>query len=95
MKSCSHNDAYVTYNEALKLPEQEYGNPHRNATAYLKKLKNWPTIKSEDGEAMRDLSIFLLTSSNNMDTMNTLNQLNSPTEIMKVVKKLPFDMRKR
>jgi len=94
VKSCNHNDEAVAYEQAISLLEEEYGNEHRTATAYLQRLENWPTIKSEDGEALRKLSIYLLTCSNNMGSMNTINQLNSPKEIMNVVMKLPYELRK-
>jgi len=95
VRSCSHNDEAIAYEQAIQLLEDEYGNEHRAAAAYLQKLENWPVIKSEDGEALRKLSVYLLTCVNCMSGMTAMNQLNSPKEIMNVVMKLPFELRKR
>jgi len=95
VKSCGHRDPTEAYSRALKLLEDEFGNEYRTANAYLQKLSAWPIIKTDDYCGLRDLSIFLLTCSNNMDSMGILNQLNSPKEIMEIVMKLPFEVRKK
>ena len=95
VKSCSQHDATKAYHQALDLLEEEFGNEHKTATAYLEKLEKWPAIKSEDSEALKQLSIYLMTCSNNMESMTCLNQLNSPKEIMGVVQKLPFELRRK
>lgn len=95
VKSCNHQDPVDAYEEALRLFEEEFGNEYRTAIGYLEKLENWPSMKSEDGEGMKTLSIYLMTCANNMGKMATMNQLNSPKEIMHIVKKLPFECRKK
>ena len=93
--SCNNRDALIAYSRAINVLEEEFGNEHKASTAYLEKLDKWPTIKSEDGEGLRNLSIYLLTCLNNMGDSSALTQLNSPKEIMSVVNKLPYELRKR
>jgi len=95
VRSCGHSDVSIAYAEALRLLSEEYGNSHKTATAYLDKIDKWPQIKGEDGEALRELSIFLLECSNNLDSHTVYSQLNHPKEIMSIVMKLPYDMRKK
>ena len=95
VKSCNSSDATKAYKQALKILAEEYGNEHRTSTAYLEKLEKWQTIKSEDGKALQEFSIYLMTCANSMESMTALNQLNSPKEIMSVVMKLPFELRKK
>ena len=95
VKSCSQHDASKAYKQALKLLDEEFGNEHKTATAYLEKLDSWPTIKSEDSDGIKKLAIYLMTCSNNMESMTCVNQLNSPKEIMGVVQKLPFELRRK
>ena len=95
VNSCDCLDADTAYRNAMKTLQEEYGNEYKAAMAYIKKLENVAPIKSEDGEALRDLSITLMTCANNMNHVTSLNQLNSPNEIMKIVPKLPYELRKR
>ena len=95
VQSCDQYDAAKGYEQAMRMLNSEFGNEHKTATAYLEALENWPPVKSEDGKAMQELALFLQACSNNMGNMAILNQLNSPKEIMKVVMKLPYEMRKQ
>jgi hypothetical protein len=74
--------------------EEEYGNDKKKAIAFLQKLHDWPIIISRDYEGLKNLSVYLMTCSNSMGSTNILNQLNDPQEIMGVVMKLPFELRK-
>ena len=94
VKSCGNSDPVSAYRNALKLLDNEYGHEYKVAAAFLDKLENWPIIKNEDGEGLKRLSIYLRTCENNMPVMAMLNQLNSPKEIMSIVLKLPFELRK-
>jgi len=95
VKSCSQSNASHAFRQALDLLDDEYNNEYRTATAYIRKLEEWPSIKSEDNEGLHNFSIYLLTCANNMETMTSLNQLNSPKEMMNVIMKLPFELRKK
>ena len=68
VRSCNNSDANKAYRQALQLLEEEYGNEHKTAAAYLEKLENWPPIKNEDGEKLKELSTYLLTCCNSIWT---------------------------
>ena len=91
--SCSHSDPDQAYRAARKLLNEEYGNEFRTSSAFLDKLNNWPSIKAEDATGMSELALFLLSCNTFMASMSSVNPLNSPKEIMNIVKKLPFKMR--
>ena len=92
---CNMADTDAAYSRALKLLDEEFGNEHSHSNAYIEKLENWKQIKSEDGEGLRELSIFLTTCENNLESMTSLNYLNSPKEILSITTKLPFELKKK
>ena len=59
VRSCSNSDANKAYRQALQLLEEEYGNEHKMAAAFLEKLENWPPIKNEDCEKSKDFTTHL------------------------------------
>ena len=95
VKSCKRSDASTGYQEARRLLDREYGNDYKIANIFLQKIKNWDLIKSEDGEALNDFSLYLQTCLNYMGSIDTLSQLNSPSEIKNVIAKLPFELKRR
>lgn len=95
VQSCAHFDAGIGYIKAKKLLRHEYGNEFIVADSYIKRLQNWPSIKNEDSSALEELSIYLLNCSHYMENMSQCNQLQSPQELMNIVKKLPYRMRER
>ena len=95
VKSCRHQDSSVGYDKAIEILDQEFGNERTITSAYLEKLSNWKPIKNEDGKALRDYKIFLISCNNMIGTYSSLNQLNSPSEIKKNVMKLPFKLREK
>ncbi len=88
VKSCNQQDATQGYRIAKDQLEKEYGNPYHVANAYLPHEK-LPTIKPEDGKAVRELSIYLQNCANCMKEIKAMNQLNIGKEIMAIVDKLP------
>lgn len=95
VRSCSNHNPEVAFQTALELLDEEFGNEYKIAATYVEKLNNWPPLKSEDGAALRELSMFTLTCRNYMNQMSSFNQLNSPSQIMSLVHKLPYDLRKQ
>lgn len=95
VRSCFGNDCKKSYQKALKLLRAKYGNEFRIGESYLQKLEQWPCIKSGDGKSFEELSIFLMSCENTMENSDILNQLNSPKEIMEIVRKLPYSCREK
>ena len=95
VKSCRHRDPTQGYKKALEILDQEFGNERLIASSYLEKLHNWKSIKNEDGKALQEFQIFLMSCNNMMSDYTSLNQLNSPNEIKEMVMKLPYKLRDR
>ena len=94
VSSCQHPDAKKAYESAKTLLDSQYGNEHIIAQQYLEELARWPSIKSEDSVELNKFAMFLTTCLNMMTRMSALNQLNSWRDIMEVVMKLPYDLRR-
>ena len=94
VKSCNNGIPSQSYHKALSMLNKRYGNEYVISQAYIRKLYDWPCIKSEDPEAMEDLSLYLTTCLNLMSNMHCMKQLNNYRDIMNIVRKLPFDIRK-
>ena len=65
-----------SYNNAISLLDDRYGDPFLISGAYRKKLKDWPTVPPHDGESLRLLSDFLRQCLSVQKSYNRLNILN-------------------
>ena len=93
VRSCfGNNDGYQT---AIALLKKRYDNEFKLAECYLAQLEKFPVVKSEDCDAIEKLFLLLTICCNAMKNLSTLNQLNSPKEIMSIVKKLPYRLREK
>ncbi len=63
------------------------------ASAYLNKVSSWPTIQSEDGKALHAYSLFLHGCCNAMDEVHSLCELDTPANMIAVIKRLPYKLR--
>ena len=59
IKHCIHEDEKQCYAEAIKLLDAEYGNQQILVHSYLKELKQWPPVKSNDSSGYKKLHRFL------------------------------------
>jgi hypothetical protein len=90
VRSCQHMSAQQGYNEARKLLTYHYGNEQKIPAAYVDKAVKWPRIKAEDAK------LLYLTGCNNvMKDMEYLEEVNSPSNLLIVVSKLPFRLCER
>ena len=87
---CIENGGFT---KALDLLNKRYDNEFKIAECYLAKIETYPSIKIEDGIAMENFFILLTTCLTAMSNMTALNQLNSPKELMSIVRKLPYKYR--
>ena len=60
IKLCVYNDPSCCYDNAVMFLDKEYGNASKIASAYLKQLREWPSVKITDCVALKKLYIFLL-----------------------------------
>lgn len=94
VRSCYRSDMNVAYTNARNLLDKKYGNTYLISQAYLNKMENWPKLTYDDCKGMEELSLYLTTIVNMIETMPELDQLNSHKEMKVIVDKLPFDMMK-
>ena len=88
IKGFVHSDSRHCFDEAMSTLADEYGNPSRISSAYLKELRNWPLIKHGDSRAYRSFCHFLKRC-NVLKTQGQLCVLDSVDSIRSVVGKFP------
>ena len=86
---CMHMDHEQGYREARRLLEQEYGNQHKVAMAYLRKVLEWQNIKPDDAIGLKHFSFFLWKCKSAMDGIDELSVLNHTPNLQAIVSKLP------
>ena len=59
IKHCIYETDDTCYSTAISLLDDEYGNPQTLINSYLNQLKQWPSIKLNDGKAYKKLHNFL------------------------------------
>ena len=84
-----------SYNNAISLLDDRYGDPFLISGAFRKKLKDWPTVPPHDGESLRLLSDFLRQCLSVQKSYNRLNILNDEQELRSVFLKLPEYLQNR
>ena len=95
MRSCLSINEHNGYVEARRLLKQKYGQNYKIATAYVDRVTNGPSIKSEDGEALQKFSIFLTSCKNALKDIGYLSKIGNPDSLRKIVNRLPFGLRRR
>ena len=92
---CLHMDPSEGYTEARRLLEKEYGDPFKVSMAYVNKALKWAPIQPDDAPALKRLSLFLIKCKNAMMSVSHMNQLNHPTNLQTIAKKLPTHLQSR
>ena len=92
---CLHIEPNEGYVKVRKLLEKEYGDSYKVSTACMQKLNSWPSIKYDDGPALKRFSFFLTKSSNAMATIAHMQVLNHPPNMQAIVQKLPNNLQTR
>ena len=92
---CLHMDPSEGYKEARLLLEKEYGDPFKVSVAYVNKALKWSPIQPEDAPALKRFSLFLIKCKNAMMSVSHMNELNNPTNMQAIAKKLPLHLQAR
>lgn len=95
VKSCQYNDTERGYFKAKALLKEHYGNEQKVASTYMEKALLWPQIKSEDVKALQEYSLFLRSCCNAMEDVQYLHDLDTPSNMLDIIKKLQYKMRER
>ncbi|KAL3979219.1 Rab5 GDP/GTP exchange factor [Sarotherodon galilaeus] len=93
VKSCQHMSESAGYVKAKTLLYEHFGNGHVIASAYLNKVHSWPLIRSEDGKALQAYCLFLRGCCNAMEEINDLSELNTPANMLAVIRRLPYKLK--
>ena len=88
VKGFVHSISGKCFEEAMSALEREYGNCHFIASAYLKKLKDWPAIKYSDSRGFKTFCHFL-NRCKVIKSSELLSSLDSVEMIRSVLSKYP------
>ncbi|KAK7925238.1 hypothetical protein WMY93_007548 [Mugilogobius chulae] len=95
IRSCLHMDPTRGYKEAKRLLEEHFGNAYKISVAYINKALDWPTIKSDDGEALHAFGLFLTGCRNAMNDVEFMEELDNTANMRAIIAKLPYKLRER
>lgn len=83
------------YAKAKALLKEHFGNDQMVASAYMKRALSWPPIKSDDIRVLQDYSLFLRGCCNAMEDVHYLSDMDTPSNMFSIIKKLPYNLRDR
>lgn len=93
VRSCQHIHPDNGYKKAKDLLSDHFGNEQKVAAAYMDKALSWPNIKPEDVRALQDYSLFLRGCCNAMEDVQYLHDLDMPSNMLNIIRKLPYRLR--
>ncbi|KAJ0039347.1 hypothetical protein NL108_017479 [Boleophthalmus pectinirostris] len=88
VRSCQHIDPERGYTRAKALLKEHYGNELKVASAYMERALSWPHIKTEDVQALQEYSLFLRGCCNAMEDVQYLHDLDAPSSMLDIIKKI-------
>ena len=92
VRSCLHmSDG--GYRKAKSLLREHFGNEHKIATAYMESALSWPSIKPDDTKDLHAYALFLRGCCNAMQDMTYMRELDMPSNLLTIIKKLPYRLR--
>ena len=95
VSSFDQADPEIAFNQAWQQLSYDYGSDLALEQVYVQKLHDWPAMKREDPEGLRELRIFLHSMLNKLNGRIFLERWTSGMEVKKLVMKLPRSMRER
>ena len=95
ISGCLFMDETQGYMTARSLLQKEYGDPYKIASAYMNKIQNWPNLKNDDSQELKNLSLFLTKCQHAMNGISHLAVLNHSPNMQMIIKKLPGYLQNR
>ena len=95
VRSCQFMSPESGYARAKSLLKECFGNPLKITSAYMDKVFLWPVLKSEDVEALQSYSFLLRACCNALGEFKSTHELDVPSNMQAVVKKLPYKLREK
>ena len=89
ISGCLYMDPSNGYTAARSLLEKEYGDPYKISMGYISKVLEWPTIKHDDTQGLKKLSIFLTQCKQAMKSIAHMQVLDHAPNMQLIVQKLP------
>ncbi|KAJ8366420.1 hypothetical protein AAFF_G00355740 [Aldrovandia affinis] len=86
---------YKSFIRAFEHSIEQKTDNDQDKLAYIDKALQWPQIKSEDGKALNAYAMFLVGCRNTMEDIESLEEMDNPTNLRTVVSKLPYKMKER
>lgn len=90
-----HMDSDTGFREAMQQVEWHFGNEMKLMSAHMDKILRWPSIKAQDGPALRSYALYLRSCFNIMKEVNFMEELETPSHLRTIISKLPFKLRDR
>ena len=91
IRHCIYDDRDTCFTNAMSLLKQQYGDPYRISSAYLKELHQWPKIKGNDASAFRSFNHFLI-KCKIYKKKGHLQELDSAENLRALVLKFPVNL---
>ncbi|XP_028418430.1 uncharacterized protein LOC114543776 [Dendronephthya gigantea] len=88
-------EANAGYAESKRLLKEKYGDPYKVSNAYLKRMTDWPILRSGDDNALERFATFLTQCLSAMESLSYLSILDHPQNLQCLVRKLPFYLQGR
>lgn len=93
VQSCFLMNATTGYEEAKRLLKYHFGDDFKVISAYIEKALNWNQIRTDDGEALHSYALYLKGCGNAVQDLSYMSELDSPSNMKRLVFKLPFKLR--
>lgn len=95
VRSCQYIHPDHRYYRVKTLLKEQFGNEQIVARCYMDKALSSPAIKMEDVKALRDYSLFLRGCCSAMEDVLYLHDLDMPSNMLNIMRKLPYKLRDR
>lgn len=95
VRSCQHMHPERGSAKAKALLKEQFGNDQKVASACMKRALSWPPIKSEAVRVLQDYTLFLRGCCNAMEDLHYLSDMDTPSNMLSIIKKLPYNLRDR
>ncbi|XP_071058619.1 uncharacterized protein [Pseudochaenichthys georgianus] len=93
VRSCQHMAHDRGYAKAKALLQEHFGNAQKIVSAYMEKALSWQPIRVEDVRALQAYGLFLRGCCNVMEELEFMCELNMPSNMLAIIKKLPYKYR--
>ena len=90
VEGCMHMPPDQGYMQARELLETEYGDSFKLSAVYLSRIQEWPTIRTDDYESLKQFALYLTKCKMAMKSVSYLNVLNHAPHMLCIVCKLPI-----